>query len=246
MNLSVVLPCYNEEGNIERVVREAFAWFQEERVQGEVVVTNDGSTDGSGGILAALQREFPALTVVQHPTNSGYGAAMRSGCDAATGDVIVTVDSDRQFRVRDAGKLLPLLEQSVFVAGYREKRADPLRRKMNAMLYGFLIRFYLGIHVRDVNCALKAFRRSIWPTIRPTIGTGALYNAEIFLALQEAKIPWAQAPVPHYPREAGTQTGAKLAVILRMFKELAMLKKKHRLHPPTPSSKGGRGEPCNE
>lgn len=222
-----MLPCYNEEGNIERVVRDAFEWMSRRELSGEVVVTNDGSKDGSRGILDRMQRSYPELVVVHHPVNQGYGAALRSGCDRASGDVIAVMDSDRQFAVEDIGRLLPLLQTYDFVTGYREKRADPLRRKINAMLYGFLIRFYLGVKVRDVNCALKVFRRSLWPRIRPTYGTGALYNAEIFLNLKKLKIPWGQTAVPHYARKAGKQTGAKISVILRMFKELAALKRRH-------------------
>ena len=111
------------------------------------------------------------------------------------------------------------------MTGYREHRADPLPRIVNAALYGFLLRTYVGLVVRDVNCAMKVFRRDLWPKIRPE-ATGALFNAEVFLTLQALGIPWKEVPVPHYPRTAGQQTGAKLSVILRMFRELAHLKRR--------------------
>ncbi|MBI3331874.1 glycosyltransferase family 2 protein [Candidatus Peregrinibacteria bacterium] len=228
MTVSVVLPCYNEEGNIERVTRDAFEWFKSRKIDGEVVVTNDGSKDASAQILTRLRRFFPKLVVVTHPVNRGYGAALRSGCDNASGDVIVVMDSDRQFHVEDAATLLPLLSEFDLVTGYREKRADPFMRLLNATMYGLLVRYYLGVRVRDVNCALKAFKRSIWSKIRPQFGAGALYNAELFLRAKETGIAWGEVSVPHYPRIAGTQTGAKLSVILRMFKELAELKRRHK------------------
>jgi hypothetical protein len=77
----------------------------------------------------------------------------------------------------------------------------------------------------DLNCGMKIFRRSIWRTIRPKHATGALINGEMFFALKNAGIAWEETSVPHYPRRAGTPTGANLRVILRTFKELWELKK---------------------
>lgn len=225
MHLSLVLPCFDEEANIERVVRDAFAWFQSSGIDGEVVVTNDGSRDRTEEILERLKKEFPHLKVVHHTVNRGYGAALTSACDSATKEFIAFIDSDGQFQSSDLQLLLPHLKNFSFVTGYRKKRADPLPRIINAALYGFLLRAYVGLRVRDVNCAMKVFRSDLWLKIRPE-ATGALFNAEVFLALQELGIPWKEVPVPHYPRTAGRQTGAKLSVIFRMFRELAHLKRR--------------------
>ena len=229
MQISLILPCYNEEANIEAVVREAFAWFAKQGIDGEVIVTNDGSVDQSQKILERLQGEFSALQVVRHEANRGYGAALSSGCDRATKEYIAFMDSDRQFHVDDLGLLLPHLSTYRFVTGVRQKRADPWRRLLNAALYNWLLRHYVGLNVRDINCALKIFERNLWQRLRPTHATGALFNAEVYLALLEGQIPWKEVPVPHYPRTAGTQTGAKLSVILRMFRELAYLKKRQKM-----------------
>lgn len=227
LSLSLVLPCFNEEGNIERVVRNAALWLSFAVHDAEIIVVNDGSKDRSGEILAVLSREDSRVRVVTHPVNRGYGAALRSGCDAAVKEFVAFMDGDGQFHASDLALLLPHLAEVSFVTGYRVHRADPLRRKLNAALYGLLLRFYVGLHVRDVNCALKVFRRSLWPRIRPD-ATGALFNAEVFVALREHGIRWKEVPVPHYPRTAGAQTGAKISVILRMFRELHYLRKKVR------------------
>lgn len=227
MSLSLVLPCFNEEGNIERVTRSCLAWFDLRHLDAEVIVTNDGSKDRSGEILASLSREDARVRVVTHPENRGYGAALRSGCDAATKEFVAFMDGDGQFHASDLALLLPHLAEVSFVTGYRVHRADPLRRKLNAALYGLLLRFYVGLHVRDVNCAFKVFRRSLWPRIRPD-ATGALFNAEVFVQLREHGIRWKEIPVPHYPRISGAQTGAKISVILRMFRELHYLRRKVR------------------
>lgn len=222
--LSIVLPCFNEELNIGKTVRDTAAWLKTKGTPWEIVVTNDGSRDGTAQILADLEREIPSLVVVTHDVNKGYGAAVRSGCDAATGDVIGFMDSDGQFDPRDFDRLLPLLSGSSFVTGRRRKRADPLMRKMNAKLFGLLSWLVLGIWVRDINCAMKVFTRDTWRRIRPRHSTGALVNAETFYRAKKAGIPWKVIDVPHAPRQFGTQTGANLRVIARMFRELWIVK----------------------
>lgn len=228
MTLSIVLPCYNEEANITDTVRDVLSWLKKAKIAGEVIVVDDGSKDGSLKVLSALQKRIKNLRVVRHEKNKGYGAAVRSGCDAAKGEIIGYMDSDGQFKASDFSKLLPHMKNYDFVTGRRRHRADSPMRKMNAKLFGFLNLAVLGIWVRDINCAMKMFRRTTWQKIRPTHATGALVNAEMFYNLKRKKIPWYQVDVRHFKRMKGVQTGAKLSVILRMFKEMQELKRDAR------------------
>ena len=227
MSLSVVLPCYNEEENIENTTRDLLWWFDASQTDGEIIIVNDGSKDASAEIVQKLQTQDERVRPVFHEVNKGYGAAICSGCDVATKDVIGFMDSDGQFHAEDFAKLLPHIHEYDLVTGIRTKRADPLPRKLNAALYGTLTRLALGIKVQDLNCGMKIFKASAWTKLRPVYGMGALFNAEVFLAAKEEGIAFYQTPVGHYPRTAGNPTGAKISVILRMFKELFMLKK-HR------------------
>lgn len=221
---SLVLPCFNEQDNLESTVRQACAWLQERRIEAEIIVVNDGSTDGTARKLRCLFEEVPLLRVVSHDTNRGYGSAVISGCDAARGRLIAFMDTDGQFDIADFNNLLPHLEQFPFIAGRRKKRADNMFRTVNAKLFGGLIYALLRVWVRDMNCAMKVFRRDLWPRIRPQISTGALFNAEMFYRMQREGIPWVQVEVRHFPRKYGSQTGARPSVILRMFRELWHLK----------------------
>ncbi len=218
--LSLVLPCYNEEANIERTARETDAWFAQSGMEGEIIIVNDGSKDTSAQILERLAKELPRLKIVTHPKNQGYGLAIRTGIDAATKDIVGFMDSDGQFQPKDLELLLPHLDQFAFVTGRRRKRADGFVRNSFGKVLGAMNVIVLQLWVRDVNCGLKIFRRDIWPRIRPTRGVEKLFNTEVFLRLKRNKIPWATIDVPHYPRTAGNPTGAKLYVIVRMFKEL--------------------------
>ncbi len=225
VRISVVLPCYNEEENIAGTVQSVLAWMKESGVQGEVIAVNDGSADGTGRLLAEMERTEPRLQVITHDRNQGYGAAVRSGCDAATQEVIAFMDSDGQFRIEDIALLLPHLEQYRFVAGRRRKRADPLFRRVYGKVLGVANFLAFHIWIRDVNCGFKVFRRSLWPVIRPEYGVEKLLNTEMFWRLKRAGIPWVQVDVPHYPRIRGNPTGAKLYVIGRMFREMRQLRR---------------------
>ncbi len=223
--LSLILPCFNEEANIERTVRDVSHWFAQTGQKGEIIVVDDGSKDRSREILNQLSKDIPHLRVIHHQKNQGYGLAIRTGCDAATMDVIGFMDSDGQFRVDDLGLLLPFIHDYAFVTGRRRKRADSAIRGIFGKILGAMNYLVLGIWVRDVNCGMKIFRKEIWPTIRPTHGVEKLFNTEMFLRLKKAGIPWKTVDVPHYPRTAGNPTGAKLYVIVRMFRELWELRR---------------------
>ena len=229
VGLSLVLPCFNEAQNVENTIRAAQAWFRDAQVDGEIIVTNDGSTDASLSVLRRLQAEMPNLKLINHEKNQGYGAAIRSGCDLAQKKWIAFMDADGQFRPSDIGRLLECTANASYVTGFREKRADTFGRKLNSKLYNLLVRGLLGVHPSDLNCGMKVFRRSIWQTIRPVYATGALINGEMFFALKNANIAWEEVAVAHFPRIAGTPTGANLRVILRTFKELWQLKRSRRI-----------------
>jgi glycosyltransferase involved in cell wall biosynthesis len=227
MSLSIVLPCYNEAPNIVATIKDVHAYLQTVPGQNEIIAVNDGSKDETGSILHSLMADYAMLKVIDLPENKGYGNAVITGLDAATCDYIAFMDSDGQFKAEHFATLLPHTNTYQIVTGRRIRRADPLIRSINAFLYGTLVKVALRVYIRDINCAMKIFKREIWPTIRPSIASGALVNAEIFLRAKGAKIAWKQVPVPHYPRTAGQQTGAKISVILRMFMELFQLKKKY-------------------
>lgn len=224
-HISLVLPCYNEEKNIAAAVKDVASWMQASAIHGEIVVVDDGSSDGSAALLEELAREYPMLKIVRHETNQGYGVAVRSGCDAATMPYIAFMDSDGQFKARDFDRLLPHLESYDFVTGRRRRRADSFVRNTYGKVLGLFNCAVFGLWVRDVNCAMKIFKREIWPKIRPEHGVEKLFNTEVFLNLKRAHIPWHQVDVPHYPRTAGNPTGGSFRVIVRLFREMLALKR---------------------
>lgn len=224
MKFSVALPCYNEEENILQTVNDILEWASSKDFDLEVVAVNDGSQDKTEQILREIASQHGEIGVVTHEENKGYGAALVSGLDAATGDVIGFMDSDGQFKAKDFDLLLAHIDECPCVIGRRQKRADPMLRSVNALCYGLLVKIVFTLRVRDINCGMKIFRRDIWQTIRPRYATGALFNAELLYRLTQAKIRWKQINVHHYPRLFGHPTGANIGVIFRMFVDLFRLR----------------------
>jgi len=222
--LSVVLPAYNEEANIERVVRGVIAYLEPKHIDYEILPVDDGSADQTAQIIDRLQQECPRVRAQHHPQNRGYGAALRTGFDAAVKRYVFYMDGDGQFDIKDLDQLLPLASEDVIVTGYRIERRDPFVRRLNARLFGgWLVRVMLGVYVRDLNCAFKLIPKKVFRTITLE-STGALINAELYGRAIRAGFGIREIGVHHYPREAGVQTGAHLSVIFRAFYDLFRLR----------------------
>jgi len=224
--ISIVLPAYNEEANIETVIRAVAAYLDGLGVDYEILPVNDGSRDRTGEILTRLAAELPRVRPLTHVQNQGYGAALRTGFYAATKRYVFYMDGDGQFDIKDLDRLLPLAGEDAIVTGYRIERRDPFVRRLNAMLFGgFLVRLLLGVKVRDLNCAFKLIPKKVFERI-PLESTGALINAELYGRAVRAGFGIREVGVHHYPRTAGVQTGAHLRVILRAFYDLVRLRQK--------------------
>jgi glycosyltransferase involved in cell wall biosynthesis len=225
--LSVVLPAYNEEANIERVVRSCVAYLEARMPDYELLVVNDGSHDRTGEILNRLQNELPRLRPLHHPQNRGYGAALRTGFDAASKRFVFYMDGDGQFDISDLDHLLPLAtDEDHIVTGFRIERRDPFVRRLNAKLFGgWLVRIMLGVRVRDLNCAFKLIPKKVFERI-VLESPGALINAELYGRAVRKGFGIKEVGVHHYPRPAGVQTGAHLRVIIRAFYDLFRLRRK--------------------
>jgi len=204
--LSIVLPAYNEEGNIERAVRSAAAAAAALVPEYEVVVVDDGSRDRTGEILHALVHELaPRLRVVRHPVNLGYGAALRDGFRATTGELVFYTDSDNQFDLRELEHALPLMQDLDAVLGYRIDRQDPWLRKLVSGGFNVLSSIAFGMSVRDLNCSFKLFRGDLLRQL-PIDSTDFLVDTEMVARLHQAGWRYVQRGVRHYPRTAGHST----------------------------------------
>jgi len=220
--LSYFFPAHNEEANLEGLVLEALAALPALAERFEIIAVDDGSKDQTPQIADRLAAANPDLVrVVHHPTNLGYGAALRSGFRAARYELVAFTDGDRQFRVADLGRLTARLagpDAPDAVVGFRIRRADPVIRTLYARLYKLANRTLFGLRVRDVDCACKLFRREALAGVRVESG-GAFFSAELLIKARAAGRKVAEVGVEHYPRTAGSPTGAKPSVVWRAVKD---------------------------
>jgi glycosyltransferase involved in cell wall biosynthesis len=226
LSISAVLPAFNEEAIIERTVTHVAGVLDGLTEDFEVIVANDGSRDRTGAILADLQQRQPEmhLRVVTHERNCGYGAALASGFDAARKELIFLTDGDKQFDVGELRAFLPEMDpRTDLVIGWRQHRADPPMRKLNALGWKMLVNLLFGYTARDVDCAFKLFRRTVWNSMSVE-SRGATFSAEFLITARRLGFRITEVPVSHFPRTAGAPTGAHPRVIARAFVELFHLR----------------------
>ena len=227
VSISVFFPCYNEQENIGRTVEKALEVLERLNADFEVIIVDDGSSDGTGQIADEIAGRDGRVKVVHHEGNLGYGAALQSGFKAATKELVFYTDGDGQFDINEMPSLLALMERYDIVSCYRLNRQDSLIRKINGWCWTRLVCLTFGLKIRDIDCAFKLYKREIFDKIE-LLSTGALINAEILARAARKGYRITQKGVHHYPRTTGKQTGANLRVILRAFKELFKLQRRIR------------------
>lgn len=219
MNISAFFPAYNEEANIEKLVLSLKNVLSEHCKAYEIIIVNDGSRDRTREIAERLAAEHEYVRVIHHRTNRGYGGAVISGLCAAKLEWVFFTDGDNQFDVSEMPLLIAMTNRYDFVAGHRLKRNDPPYRRVNAFFWNLLVQSLFRFSAKDVDCAFKLIRKEIIDQIRPET-TGAMISTELFAKATKLGYRIGEVGVHHYPRKAGTQTGAKLKVILKAFGEL--------------------------
>lgn len=203
--LSLVLPAFNEQDGLRQAVAEADEALAQLCDDYEVIVVDDGSRDATAAVARAEALDRPRLRVLRHLTNHGYGAALRSGFEAARFERIAFTDADCQFHLDDLALLLDESRRAPVVVGYRVNRQDPWRRRFLSRGYNLLARALLGTGVRDIDCALKVFRRDALARLLPR-SSGFFVNTEMLARAAALRLPVVEVGVRHRPRLRGRST----------------------------------------
>jgi glycosyltransferase involved in cell wall biosynthesis len=216
----------NEEENIGPLLDEALHDLAQVASSFEIVVVDDGSRDGTADVVRSYAERHPNVRLVSHPTNLGYGHALRTGLDQTRGDAVALVDGDRQFRIADLKLLLDRIGDADVVAGYRLVRRDPKSRLLIAKVYKRVLQAVFGLHLRDADCGFKLFRRSVVDTIAPQlVSRSAFISPELLIRARLAGCSIVEVGVPHHPRVAGRPKGASPKVIARTLSEIWRLRR---------------------
>lgn len=201
ISVSVIIPVFNEEGNLRELYSRLFAVIDANPWSVEVIAVNDGSSDSSGAILDELAVKDPRFKVVHFRRNFGQTAALMAGIDYSKGDIFVFIDADLQNDPSDIPKLIDRIGDGFdVVSGWRFERKDSaITRTFPSRVANALISWVSGVRLRDYGCTLKAYRREV-------LGGSRLYGEmhrfiPIYASWMGAKV--VEMPVAHHPRTQG-------------------------------------------
>ena len=231
IEVSVVAPVYNEAEGIEQVVRYWADVLSRSDLSAEIVLANDGSTDGTLAILERLTREISFLRFVSYTPNHGYGHALKTAIQASRGNLVVTLDSDGQFDLADFPKLLNLYREKGldFVTGYRMKKKDNPLRVFADRALNVIVRTLFSVSLRDTNCAMKLIRGDLARALNIE-ARGYPTPTEITVKLITQGAKTGEVGVNHTDRIAGQSKLHFFRTSLSMFRFLFYLRNKIKLY----------------
>lgn len=200
IDLSLVIPIYNEVESIPKLYQKLSVVLEEQRCIYEVIFVDDGSTDGTFAALRELNGRDPHIRVIQFRRNFGKTAALVAGFDHCRGEVIITMDADLQDDPEEIPHFLEKLTDGYdLVSGWKKDRQDPLTKTLPSKVFNKVVSASTGIHIHDFNNGFKAYRREVTEELK-------LYaDLHRFIPVMAT---WrgfrvAEIPVKHHPREYG-------------------------------------------
>src|ERR1700730_11273919 len=222
-SITAFFPCYNDAGTIGSVVIAADRTLRELTDDYEIIVGNDASTDNSAAILDELCELYPHLRVLNHPVNLDYGGNLRSMFAAATKDLIFYTDGDAQYDPAELTLLYNQLRPGVdVVQGWKIGRGDPMHRKIIGRVYHHFVKWWFGLHLRDVDCDFRLFRRHVLESFPLESNSGCI-TVEMMTRIEQGGFTVVEVPVHHYHRAYGESQFFNFRRIARTLVELSGL-----------------------
>ena len=218
-SLSIVIPVYNEEENIEPLLREIFGSLSSDPGFLELILVDDGSVDRSAELICEAASREPRIRLVQHRENRGLGGSIRTGLQAALGELVLYTDADLPFDFSLIPQLIARAGDNNVVIGCRSNRGEGLRRLILTKGYNFICRFVFGLRVSDVNFACKLIPRRAVAAMRLE-SEGSFIDAEILLECTRQGFTLTEFPLTYYPRTRGLSTLSRFDVIFGILREM--------------------------
>ena len=218
-----MFPCYNDSTTIGGLVDDVYSTLLPLVADIEVIVVNDGSSDGSREVLDTMADTRAWLRVVHHEANRGYGGALITGFETARHDWIFYTDGDAQYDATEVAKLVPLATAAVdVVQGYKIGRGDPLYRKVIGRVYHRVVKVLFRLPVRDTDCDFRLFRRQLIVD-RPLTSTSGVICVEMMRNFSTGGARFVETPVHHYFRAEGRSQFFRVPAIARSARQLLAL-----------------------
>lgn len=226
VDLSIVIPAYNEEATVGQVVAEHDRIAREISTGFEILVLDDGSTDGTRHRLTDLARAIPSVRILEHQSNEGIGISLLDLYASAVGHWIFFNAADGQIPASELAIMWSARHGNALIVGRRTPRRDPLMRRLMAHAYSAALRVAFGLRVADVH-SVKLYDarelRSAWPT-----SSSSFAEDEILIALHRRHRPILEIPVRHQPRVAGVAHGGSPRIIVRALWDFVAFVVAHR------------------
>ncbi|GAA3823689.1 glycosyltransferase family 2 protein [Cellulomonas soli] len=230
--LSVFFPMWNEEAYLHRAVGAASEVCEQLVEAGEIsgfeiIVVDDASTDGTGRLADELASADPRVRVVHHPHNRKLGGSIKSGFEAARGDLVLYTDADLPFEMIELTRAVRVLRtyEADVVSAYRlDRTGEGPRRAVYSFGYNWLVRAMFGTRVRDINFAFKLCRRTVLEHVTLS-SEGSFIDAELIIRAQRSGFEIVQIGVDYFPRTRGVSTLSSFGVIRTMLREMTTLRR---------------------
>jgi glycosyltransferase involved in cell wall biosynthesis len=236
-SISLFLPMYNERAYVARMVAKAQSVLERLTDEYEVLIVDDGSTDGSAQAADALAGQNGHVRVLHHPRNLGYGAALRTGFTNASKDLVFYTDCDEPVELNDLDRAVSLMTPGVdLVVGYRTDRHDTPRRRAYSLVYNALMRLLFGVLVRDVNFSFKLVRRTALRRISLRAGS-TFIDGELLAEAARHGCRVVEMPVEYRPRCVGKSSFDGLDAALYALGEMLAYFWRTRVRAPSSFSK---------
>jgi dolichol-phosphate mannosyltransferase len=226
LNISIIIPCYNEAENIVDAVSMVINGIGDALSAFEIIIVDDGSVDGSRDLISALLEKDARISALFHPQNRGKGAALRSGFEQARMEWVLMMDADLQIDIAELEMFLPYTADYDVIAGVRIGRKEGFARYIVSKTYNFLVSIVAGERINDVGCPFKLLRASMVRTLSLT-SAGFAIDAEIFHAVSRLRYRVREVHVNCQPRVKG-ESKVKLRHLYETFIDLFLLKTKRK------------------
>ena len=163
LDISVVVPLYNEEESLPELVAWIDRVAHENSLSYEIIMVDDGSTDSSWAVIEELRKQNEAIRAISFMRNYGKSAALYCGFEMADGEVVFTMDADLQDSPDEIPEMRRMILEEGYdlVSGWKRKRYDPIGKRWPSKFFNLTARIMSGIRLHDFNCGLKAYRRKV-------------------------------------------------------------------------------------
>jgi glycosyltransferase involved in cell wall biosynthesis len=226
LELTIFFPVYKDEESVERVIRKSFDVAQQVSSSFEIIVVNDGTPDRAGEIADRVAQEMgPQVRVIHHPTNLGYGAAIRTGLTSSRGAMICFTDGDDEYDIYDLEKLYKLKDHYDLVITFRYVKLYSGYRQFISWVYNHVVRFAFKSKFRDISTGLRLIRKPLVAEVLPIISNSPFVGAEITIKTMLKGFRIGEMGIQTFPREFGRGSSTSVKNIIATIRDLWTVRK---------------------